>query len=308
MSKVYEFRTRTWTVDTMSGHEIPDEMVCVLSAAPIDPRSRLAHWDERKRRLPLTCVEVVEISDESVTLEVAGVRWTALLRQPSTFETIFCGPSVCIDISGLPHHVWAPFVRAAVRLAKRVWVVYAEPLAYRVHPSPASPSVFHLSDSVSVPSPLPGFVTIASRPDEDEALFVPFLGFEGMRVRQIAFQLDPLPRAIPVIGVPGFQPQFPLYTVSCNREFLEDTRSYSEVRYVKASCPFAAHQALEDVSLEFPGKYLYVAPVGTKPHALGVVLYAIANPSGVEILYDHPVRSPGRTKGLGRVHIYRVKE
>ena len=46
-----------------------------------------------------------------------------------------------------------------------------------------------------------------------------------------------------------------------------------------------------------------VAPIGTKPHAIGAIIYAVKHPNEVEILYDNPKRTLHRTIGVGRVSI-----
>ena len=48
---------------------------------------------------------------------------------------------------------------------------------------------------------------------------------------------------------------------------------------------------------------MYIAPIGTKPHAIGAIVYAIKHPDKVEILYDNPKRTLHRTEGVGRVSI-----
>jgi hypothetical protein len=64
---------------------------------------------------------------------------------------------------------------------------------------------------------------------------------------------------------------------------------------------------LEEIHAEFPEYYMYIAPVGTKPHALGAVLFAMKRSSEVEIMYDHPKRKAKRTSGVSLVHVYAVK-
>jgi len=42
-----------------------------------------------------------------------------------------------------------------------------------------------------------------------------------------------------------------------------------------------------------------LAPVGTKPHAIGAMLFAIKHPKDVELVYDNPKRKIVRTDGIG---------
>ena len=52
--------------------------------------------------------------------------------------------------------------------------------------------------------------------------------------------------------------------------------------------------------------YMIVAPLGTKPHAIGAILYAIKNDDRVELIYDNPIRNVERTSGIGRILICNV--
>ena len=51
---------------------------------------------------------------------------------------------------------------------------------------------------------------------------------------------------------------------------------------------------------------MIIAPIGTKPHVIGAILYAIKHPTKVEILYDNPKRNVHRTEGIGRVLVCNV--
>jgi len=46
--------------------------------------------------------------------------------------------------------------------------------------------------------------------------------------------------------------------------------------------------------------------IGTKPHALGAVMFALTSPSRIELIYDNPIRKEGRTDGLDRLLVYHV--
>jgi hypothetical protein len=126
--------------------------------------------------------------------------------------------------------------------------------------------------------------------------------------RMLGEAMDPVPHVIPVVGVPGFQIQFPAFTITCNQEFLEEQGAYPNIRLARASCPFEAYEALADIRRDYPGCYMYVAPIGTKPHAVGAIWYAIEHAGSTEIMYDHPTRRPKRTEGVGPIHMYCLKD
>jgi len=44
--------------------------------------------------------------------------------------------NVYLDITGLPHHIWAPLVKIALATCRQVMAVYVEPGIYRFSASP----------------------------------------------------------------------------------------------------------------------------------------------------------------------------
>jgi len=212
--------------------------------------------------------------------------------------------AVYLDITGLPHHVWAPLVRAIRGRTEPAFCIYVEPGDYRFSKSPTETTVFDLSESIQGIAPLPGFVSLVSAGEED-ALFVPLLGFEGARFAFMLETVQPDRKHIcPVIGVPGFRPEYPFYTYLGNRLQLTETRAWQNVRFAPANCPFSVYHVLAELSQSDSGRRLRVALIGTKPHALGAVLYSLDHPNVTELLYDHPVRKAKRTLGTSRVCVY----
>jgi len=284
------------------GDLLDEETVISIEASP-EERGRIDAWDELKRQAPDRLILLRDRSPDTVDVLRNDGPETLRLTDVERLTSL-AGTKVLIDITALPHHVWAPIFRAQIKAGKQVRALYVEPDDYKTHPSPASANLFDLSISFGGLSPLPGFAKLDGPTGDEPSLFVAFLGFEGNRAERIINQLEPPPRVIPVVGAPGFQINYPAITVACNRSFLKDFDCNSDIRLAKASCPFEAFEALASIRQDFPGHYLYIAPVGTRPHALGAVQYAIENEGHCEILFDHPVRQSNRTSGRGLIHVF----
>ena len=212
--------------------------------------------------------------------------------------------SFYLDVTGLPHHVWAPFLRGILRRQEPSFCIYVEPGDYQHSETPTEAAIFDLSDRIEGIAPLPGFVSFP-RVAEEEPLFVPLLGFEGARFAFMLENVQPKRENIlPIIGVPGFRAEYPFYTYLGNRAKLAETRAWQNVRFAAANCPFALYNLLCELSDEAPGRRMVLAAIGTKPHALGAVLYCLQHPRRAELLYDHPVRKATRTSGTSRVCVY----
>lgn len=225
---------------------------------------------------------------------------TALLESDDRARTIY------IDITGLSYSVWAALLRTSLALDLDVRAVYVEPDSYTRSRAPVEGQIYDLSARILGISPLPGFATLSEIPSR-EANFVALLGFEGARLRYAIEQAQPQQdRIIPIVGLPGFQPSYVFEAYLGNRGVLLETNSWSRVRYAPANCPFRCAYILQDISNKDPDRVMQVALVGTKPHALGAVLFALTSQRAVELMHDHPVHSVGRTSGTSRLFVYSV--
>lgn len=225
--------------------------------------------------------------------------------QLQSFLESLDGP-IAVDLTSLEHRIWAPFVRALVETDRRFFALYAEPDEYR-RSDDVPGAVYDLSTTRGI-EPLPGFARLSRRSDE-LGHFAPLLGFEGARLGHIFDQEEvEVSRTSPIIGLPGFRIEYPTYTYLANRDVLTLDRMERRVEFARASCPFEAYRAIERIHSRSGGGHLRVAPIGTKPHGLGAVLYAIRHPSTVELIYDHPVRAKGRTWGSRGIYVFEVSD
>lgn len=211
---------------------------------------------------------------------------------------------IAIDLTSLEHRVWAPLVRTILLERRTLIALYAEPNDYQRDGNEAG-APYDLSSTKGI-EPLPGFARIGLRKG-DQGAFAPLLGFEGARLKHIFDQEDVDARQTsPVVGIPGFRLEYSTHSYIANRDVLDTDRMEDRVELASASCPFEAFDALSRIHGRTGNGYLRIAPIGTKPHALGAVLYAILNEDQVELIYDHPVRRESRTEGSRGIYVYDV--
>jgi hypothetical protein len=271
---------------------------------------RSLHTPEWENERP--SVSFHPISGQSLqqfSVDVAGGTHVIGLRSRRRMHELLAAldsDTVYLDITGLPHSTWAPLVQAWLSSHVDLRVVYREPESYTFVESPTEGRLFELSEDFLGVQPLPGFARLAV-PEGLATCFVPLLGFEGPRFARLLELLDPARlTVVPVIGVPGFRPDYPYNAALGNRLPLELAHSWPQVRYAKANCPFALLHLLEQVAQEQPAQHFAIGLIGTKPHALGAVLFALRSLIPVELLHDHPIRAAKRTTGTDRVLVYHV--
>ena len=213
--------------------------------------------------------------------------------------------TIYLDITGLRHHIWIPLLRSALAEDKSVKVVYVEPDSYKASSTPTEGQIYDLSERISGLSPIPGFAALSRV--GDDFLFLPLLGFEGTRVAYLLEHVQPIDdKIIPVVGLPGFRPEHPFSTYLGNRIALQESNAWQRVRFADANCPFSLFYLLDQIAREHAGLHLKIALVGTKPHALGAVLFVLQELNCRELIYDHPIRKSERTSGVSRLLEYDV--
>lgn len=288
---------------------MPEDLSCDLGSLYLH-----SHGPEERSLLLDTWVEsqtgtqfeqVVESNGETI-----GLGGTELaLRDRSGLRSALEGRSaVYIDVTGMTYSTWAPLLAAALDMGGVTRVVYREPLDYKRSANPTRGMIYDLSESIAGIAPLPGLANLRLRAPAD-SVFVPLLGFEGARLAHVLESSEPLSeRVVPIVGAPGFRPEYTTQALLSGRLTLEQDGHYSRVQFAKANCPFDLFHELVKIQDHFEKAFLRIAPVGTKPHGLGAVLYAIARPGRAEIVYDHPIRKSRRTSGQSRVCLYEVSQ
>lgn len=296
---------RTRTLSLSHTQTWPRADLTISSGTGLEERSDLTAW----RAIEAEGCRIARITGDSpdACLVHTGETLAALeLRNDGSLRHLLAVRDVVIDISGLPLRVWAPLVRTAIKHCDRLRVVYAEPQEYKAHKSPTPEMLFDLSERFLAISPVPGFAKLTGPARDVNSLLVVLLGFEGGRAGHIASNFDPEPPVVPVVGAPGMMLEYPTQSLVCNRLFLGEAEN-PVIHTADAVCPFQALRLLRALAEEHEQPYMYVSPLGTKPHALGAVLFANERWEMTELVYDHPVPREASTAGVGAIYEYSVK-
>ena len=278
-----------------------------ITGRSVEERSRhIEEWESHC--IDVTFARVAE-KDRSTICVAVGEEpaGDVALRNNSALDTLLASrmqTATYLDITGLSHHVWAPLLRAMRSRPEPSFVVYVEPGDYRLSATPTEVTLFDLSERIGGIEPLPGFVSFGRRV-VDAAIFLPLLGFEGTRLAFMLEDVQPQREEIyPIVGMPGFRPEYLFYTYHGNKVPLVQTKAWRNIRFAAANCPFSVYHVIGAIAESCRGKKIKIGLIGTKPHALGGVLYHIDHPNDTELLHDFPVRSPDRTSGKSRVCLY----
>lgn len=306
--QLFESAQRMLTVASLEDVQFQPDTVFVYSEASDQDRANREHWAGRLSK-GQTYFAAEGASYETLSLRTeTGKRLEVNVKDVLDLKELFPrGSNVVIDISGIDHDFWAGCLLALQDHVETLTYIYTEPSGYqgRAIPDRADPfDLFDLSPRTRGLGALSGFANLGG-PFQRQSLFVPLLGFEGQRALNVYHAIDPGPTVtVPVMGIPGYQIQFPTFSSYCNKAFFEETQSHSHWRMAPANDPFALCALLVQIGEEYPDHYMYVAPIGTRPHALGSLLFVQQKPESSEILFDHPVSQKGSRRGRGLSHLY----
>lgn len=279
----------------------------------LEERSFMANEIEMSQSGGCVFLDVEMVDEETVIVGAGQVRCS--LRRWSDMAKVLCqGTSydIYIDASGLPVRVLAPFLKVSLELAKqdnrRVYVVYVEPDRYIVQRFSEGSRFYDLAEGFKGISPLPTYETII--PAKGPSAFIPMLGFEGARFAHVLSQLSSEDdQIIPLIGVSGFRPEYPFASYIGNRRPLDETESWTKVHFAMAGSVVDAWMELHRIKQEYERVCRWrIAPIGTKPHAVAALLFAIRHSGEVELVYDYPRREKPRTSGVGVVSVTCVSD
>ena len=246
----------------------------------------------------------LKFNDIDDTISVVGEEDTCIslhsTNQVDSLLSPYKDSVIYIEVTGLSCRVAAPFMKYAMDRHLEMRIVYAEPNTYRVKEFRKMGIHQDLCETVNGIAPLPGLTNLL--PHRESPLFVVLLGFEGGRFSQIIQDQNPdRDKITPILGVPGYRINYPYISLWGNRNQIKNTGSWQNIKYAEANSIVDIYSMLKRLSYDYRKPEMVVAPIGTKPHAIGAILYSIKHPDKVEIVYDNPKRKVHRTDGIGKV-------
>lgn len=162
-----------------------------------------------------------------------------------------------------------------------VTVFYTEPMSY-VFSKGLYQSYHSTSGPLSVME-IPGFPGNDTR--TTKKVLVVLLGFDGELSSFITEDVAPDDTLV-INGFPAYAPKFKEISLINNEKLLISSAT-GPVLYSRANSPFEIFNLLEHLYEKETSAFFNIAPIGTKPMALGACLFALVYPA-VRIVYPLP--------------------
>ncbi|MFY9620285.1 MAG: hypothetical protein WAQ99_10800 [Pyrinomonadaceae bacterium] len=199
--------------------------------------------------------------------------------QANTFED---SSKIGIDISCFtkPYFYYLIKLFSQRFLVSKLTTYYTEPKSYLF--SNGLFNTFRTSTGPLSITEIPGYSGQGSR--DSKRILIILLGFDGDLSKEINEDVGP-EETIVVNGFPSYVPKFKDVSLIANEKLIDDHRV--KVRFARANNPFDVYNLLEQIRLKDGMSFMNVAPLGTKPMALGACLFALHNPD-VRVVYPLP--------------------
>jgi hypothetical protein len=141
---------------------------------------------------------------------------------------------------------------------------------------------------------------------KDDALVI-LLGFEGQRAKEVTNEVNP-EVTIPINGFPSYRPEFKDISLLLNDEILKESQIVKNLHYAPSNDPFETKNELTLIYNERKKRYnISLAPLGSKPMALGCCLFVLENPE-CRVVYPYPREYNSKSsRGYGKTWLYIIE-
>ena len=248
---------------------------------------------------------------ETSEIDIAGKRVSADAL-PDVLLKLFSGP-VVLEATTLGFVEILLCCRAFHKIGIEAFgMTYVEPDRYHApeleHSHLLHRRDFELSGEVPGYRAIPGNAILLGDRTLQKGVF--FLGYEEARLRRAFEDLQMIrpSRSDVVFGVPAFKPGWEMDAIANNIAVIREQNIRGDVYFCGAENPAAVIEKLEDIHKGLAAnERLFIAPIGTKPHGIGVALFASQH-HNIGIIYDHPQRTSGRSDDIAHWHLFLVRD
>lgn len=226
----------------------------------------------------------LELDKFLLSLENYGFKYKNILVDISSLQT----PTIMALFNTL-------FSSNKCRPAK-LFIAYTKPIKYLAHNS----STYMFSTKLGKASSVPGYAARA----KDNEILIPFLGFEGARLRNIVGDSQ-YEKVIPIVGFPSDNPKWQFETMrNCMEEIKEQNAEYN-IEKCKANSIFEAYYLLEKLTANMTKNYV-LAPIGTKPHTVAATIFTLKHKTNCRLIYDFAVENYDQSSGVYNILVTHI--
>ncbi|MGW8168610.1 MAG: hypothetical protein ACWGHH_01205 [Sulfurovaceae bacterium] len=188
-------------------------------------------------------------------------------------------------------------------------LLYLEPKEYKLKSENSLyDDEFDLSSKFNDFKKIPPYSVLIDSSSSSKAELIVTLGFENNRLANIMEDDDGAiyEKYSPILALPAFVPGWENISL---RKHYKELKSFKSIDFSPANNPYETQKVLERICKNSRYGNIVVAPIGTKPHAIGIILLLINEKEknkNIGIVYDFPEKQEKRTTGIGNIHLYNL--
>ena len=234
------------------------------------------------------CIEkTIFVSAEKSAHETNFTNIKQLVRESQTNKKI------ALDISCMPVPQFFLLLKWFAKNKSYILIYYTEPQNYIM-----SEGLYNSFSSMKGPvsvREIRGFSGHSVKKNKVERVLLCLLGFDKDLLPTVIQEASP-EKIVTINGFPSFYPKFKDISLVNNEKILagnayanriEKSKQLTNFIYVEADNPFDTYNALHDLKTQYSMNCIDVVPLGTKPMALGLCLFAIEN-SDIRVIFPFP--------------------
>lgn len=158
---------------------------------------------------------------------------------------------------------------------------------------------FSLCEKVLAVNSVPGF----TKRESGNQTLCSFLGFEGVRLKNILESVHNIEKFIPVVAFPSGAPQWYNVTMWNSMDILQGESGDYAIRKCFSESVFEAVNLLQQNI--YSEDKVVLAPLGTRPHSMACAIFACKH-LNTRIIYDYVIESEHRAKDIANITIYHL--
>ncbi|MER3374800.1 MAG: hypothetical protein RIM83_09220 [Allomuricauda sp.] len=270
---------------------------------PLDDRG-----DEATTFIKENSKEVIEIKYNAYEMTFKYGSKTVLIDDLDDVFTFLQSKNILIEATTMSFAELLLLLKQAKINDCDISILYLEPRSYAQIRTPLiiHRREFELSQETPGFFPIPGFIKSYSPDKIRRTIFI--AGYESERIdRAIEENSISSNNCALIFGVPAFQAGWEMNSFANNISVIKEQRIMGEPYFSSANNPGATYDILEEIYMSLDSEEeMYIAPLGPKPGGIATALFLVQN-EDVSVFYDHPSKSPTRSKEVNKWHLYTIK-
>jgi len=270
---------------------------------PLDDRGNVAN-----SFIEINSEKVIEVKYDAYEMALMVDGKLALIDDLDEFFSFIEKKRILIESTTMSFAEMLLILKQTKQYDCDISILYLEPKSYSQIRTPLiiHRREFELSHETPGFFPIPGFIKSYSDDIVKRTIFI--AGYESERIdRAIEANSIPSNNCALIFGVPAFQAGWEMNSFANNIAVIKEQRLISEPYFSSANNPGSTYDILEEVykSLD-QDEELFIAPLGPKPGGIATALFLVEN-EDVSVFYDHPNKTPTRSKEVNKWHLYDIK-